>query len=162
MNSERGVALNPDRPAQAVDGQALDQVVHSSGFAVEKQIVPVRPHHKIEQALALWREQSGPYRQVASDIAGDQSLQECAHVLAGQSDERTIGQGGSSHGLQLGSRRDDAKPDHPPPRRLARTFARRRHASAGRTVHRASVRAGDRHAQPRAADHDYCGGRGLS
>ncbi len=38
------------------------------------------------------------------DVAGDQSLQESAHVLAGHADDRAIGQGGSGHALQLGSR----------------------------------------------------------
>ena len=66
MDGQRCVALDLDRPAQAVDGEALDEVVDSGGFAIEKQVFAVRPDDEIEQALALRGEQASPNRKRAS------------------------------------------------------------------------------------------------
>ena len=63
MDGERIVAVDRDRAAQAVDRQALDQVVGSFGFAVEQQIVAVVPDEKIEQALALRASAAQPRRE---------------------------------------------------------------------------------------------------
>ena len=93
-----------DRAAQAVDRQALDQIVGGLGFAVEQQVVAVGPDDEIEQAFALRRQQPGPDRQRARDVVGHQALEEAAHVLAGQADDGAVGEGGRGHGPQLGSR----------------------------------------------------------
>ena len=61
---------------------------------------------KVEQALALRRQQPGPDRQRARHVAGDQSLEEAAHVLAREADDGAVGQGGARPcALQLGSAR---------------------------------------------------------
>ncbi len=99
MDRQRIVALDPDRPAQAIDRQALDQVVGRRGLAVEQQVVAVCPDDEVEQALALRRQQARPHRQRARDVAGDQPLEEAAHVLAGKADDGAVGQGGCGHGL---------------------------------------------------------------
>ena len=105
-------------------------------------------------------QQPGPHRQLAGDVAGHQPLQEAAHVLARQSDDGPVGKGGRAHGVQLGSRRGNANADHPPPRRLARPFARWRDAQSRRPVHRPAVRPSHHHAQPVAAgDQSRGGGR---
>jgi len=62
VHRHRWIALDPDRPAQAVDGQALDEVVGSLGFAVEQEVVSIIPDDEIEQAFALRRQQPGPDR----------------------------------------------------------------------------------------------------
>ena len=60
-----GIALDRDRPAQAIDRQPLDQVVGGLGLAIEQQIVAIGPDDEIEQAFALRRQQPGPDRQRA-------------------------------------------------------------------------------------------------
>ena len=154
VDRQRVVALDRDRPAQAVDRQALDQVVRRVGLAIEQQVVLIRPDQEIEQAFALRRQQSGPDRQVAGDIlvtspwrkprtsSPDRRMTaRSVRVVAGMALAKDAG-------VTLQTI------DHPPPRRLARPSARRRDAEGGRALHRAAVRAGDRHAQSGAAgDH---------
>ena len=65
MDREPVVALDADRAAQAVDRQALDQVVRRLGLAVEQQVVAVGPDDEVEQAFALRRQQAGPDRKLA-------------------------------------------------------------------------------------------------
>ena len=65
------------------------------GFAIEQQIVAVRPDDEVEQAFALRRQQPGPDRKRARHVAGHQPLQESAHVLAGQADDGAVGRGWS-------------------------------------------------------------------
>ena len=59
------IALDADRPPQPIERQALDQIVRRLGFAVEQQVIAIRPHEKIEQAFALRRQKPGPDRQRA-------------------------------------------------------------------------------------------------
>src|SRR5689334_18962654 len=103
MHPQRCVTLNPDRPAQTVNRESLDEIVGRCRFAVEQQIIAIIPDYEVEQALALRREKPRPSRQLRVDIAGDKSLQESAHVLAGEPYDGAIGEGGSGHGSQLGS-----------------------------------------------------------
>ena len=72
--------------------------VRGGRFAVEQQVIPIFPDDEIEQAFALGGEQSGPNWQFASDVLRHQPLQEAAHVLARNSDNRSIGEGGRGHG----------------------------------------------------------------
>ena len=65
VHGKRRIALDADRPAQAVDRQPLDQIVGSRRFAVEQQVLAVGPDDEVEQALALRRQQPGPDRQRA-------------------------------------------------------------------------------------------------
>ena len=80
MHREGRVALDQDRPAQAVDRQALHKIVGGGGFAVEQQIVArvlvTWPDDEVEQALALRGQQARPDRQRAGDIACDEPLKE--------------------------------------------------------------------------------------
>ena len=101
------VALDRDRAAQAIDREALDEVVGGSGLAIEQQILAIGPDEEIEQAFALRSEQPGPDRKRARHIAGHQPLDEPAHVLARQADDGAIGEGGRGPWeiRQLGSRR---------------------------------------------------------
>ena len=95
------IALDPDRAAQAIDRQALDEVVGRRGLAIEQQIVAIVPDDEIEQAFALRREQPGPDRQRARHIARHQPLHEAAHVLAGQANDGAVGEGGRGHGSSV-------------------------------------------------------------
>src|SRR5438270_6902144 len=94
VDRETVVALNADWTAQAIDREPFDQIVRGLGLAVEQQILAVGPHEEVEQALALGRQQPRPHGQVPSHIAGDQSLEEAAHVLAGETNESTVREGG--------------------------------------------------------------------
>ena len=51
MDGETVVALDRDRAAQAVDCQALDEVVGGFGFAVEQQVVAVAQTMKSNRHL---------------------------------------------------------------------------------------------------------------
>ena len=95
MDREARIARDRDRPPQPVNGQPLDQVVRRLRFAIEQQIVAVAPDEEIEQAFALGRQQPGPDRQPAGHILGHEAVQEAAHILAGQADERAVGEGGA-------------------------------------------------------------------
>ena len=110
MHGNRGIALDPDGAAQAIDRQALDQIVGRGGFAVEQQVVAIAPHEEVEQAFALRRQQARPDRKLAFDVAGHEPLKESAHVFAGEADDGSVGQGGRGHGCQLGSRPWHRKP----------------------------------------------------
>ncbi len=64
-------------------------------LAIDQQgsiVFGVGPDDKIEQRLALRTEQACPARQGSVDIAGYQSLEESAHVVARQSQQRTVGE----------------------------------------------------------------------
>ena len=63
VDRHRWIAFDRDRAAQAVDGEALDQVVRRGRLAVEQQVVAVAPDNEIEQAFALRGQQAGPHRQ---------------------------------------------------------------------------------------------------
>ena len=103
MDGQRFVAIDPDRTAQPVDRQALDQISRRVFFAVEKNVLAVTPDEKIEQALALRRQQSRPHGKSAGNVVGDETLQEIARALTRQADDCAVRQGGRRHGLQLGS-----------------------------------------------------------
>ena len=51
MHRYRGIALNRDWAAQAIDRQALDEIIGGGGFAVEQQIVAVAPDEKSNRHL---------------------------------------------------------------------------------------------------------------
>ncbi len=104
MHRNSGLALDTDRSTQPVDRQPLHKVVRRLLSAVEKQALVVGPDDEVEKAFALRRQQSGPNRKLAQDVVRHQSLQEAVHVLARETDDCAVGQGGSGHGLQLGSR----------------------------------------------------------
>ena len=95
---------DPDRPAEAVDRQPLHEVVGGLRLAVQKQVFAIGPDDEVEQAFALRRQQARPDRKLARDVVRHQALQEAMHVLAREADDCAVGQGGSGHGLQLGSR----------------------------------------------------------
>ena len=50
MDRERLLALDRDRPAQAVERQPLGEVVGGFGLAIEQEVVAVGPDEEIEQA----------------------------------------------------------------------------------------------------------------
>ena len=103
MHAQVSLTLDRDWAAEAVEGQALRQITGGFPLAVEKQVVAIRPHDEVEQALALGRQQAGPDRQGARDIAGDQPLQETADVLARQADQGAIGEGGAKASRRHGT-----------------------------------------------------------
>src|SRR5918993_5422030 len=97
VHCNSGLPVDSDRPAQPVDRQPLHKVVGGSRLAVEKQVLAFGPHDEVEQAFALWRQQSGPDRKVARDVVGHQSLEEAAYVLAREANDCAVGQGGRGH-----------------------------------------------------------------
>ena len=149
------VALDPDRPPQAIDSQALDQVFGGRGLAVEQQVLAIRPDDEVEQAFTLRRQKPGPHGQTAVDVAGDEPLQEAAHILARKADRRR-GRSGWCQPCALAREPSVAsqtltirKPDdwhvHLRDGEMLQRVA---------PLHGAAVCAGDRHAQPGAAGDD--------
>ena len=55
------------------------------------------PDDEIGEAFALRRQQSCPDRQFASDVAGNEPLEELADVLARKTKHCAVRQGGASH-----------------------------------------------------------------
>ncbi len=106
MHGQALVRRDADRAAEAVEGEALGEIGGGLTLAIDQHIVPVRPEDEVEQGLALRREEAGPKRAIggeARDVVGDEPLEEAAHVLAREADERAVDEGGSGHEEQLGS-----------------------------------------------------------
>ncbi len=76
VNAVAVIARDRDLPAQAIERQALHQLIGRIRLAIEDQPLPVRPDEEIEQRLALRGEQPGPGRQRAGDVVGDEALEE--------------------------------------------------------------------------------------
>ena len=53
MDRERALALDRDRPAQAINRQALDEIIRRFGFAIDEEVVAIGPDDEVEQAFAL-------------------------------------------------------------------------------------------------------------
>ena len=107
MHGQRLVADNRDGPPQSIDRQAFYEIVDRHSFAVEEQVIAgailIWPHQEIEQALALWRQQSGPDGKRAGYVLSHQPIHERPHIFPRQAENGAVGKGGSGHGLQLGS-----------------------------------------------------------
>ena len=97
MDRDRGVEFNSDGPPKSIDGEPLDQILGGLGFAVEQQIVAIIPDQEIEQALPLRRQKPSPNRKLAGHVIGDEALDELAHIIARETDDGAIGQGGRGH-----------------------------------------------------------------
>src|SRR3546814_4628259 len=98
MHRKPVFAREADRAAQAIEGQALGEIVDGLPLAIDQQVVLVAPDQEIEQHLPLRRQQPRPHRQVARHVVGDESLQESGDILARQADKGTIVEGGIGHG----------------------------------------------------------------
>src|SRR3546814_1993996 len=73
--------------------------------------IAIGPDQEIEQRLALRGQQRRPARCIGiegGDVAGDEALEESAHILAGKADQRAIGETGS-HTPQVGAHRLEPK-----------------------------------------------------
>jgi len=103
MDGKLGIAGDSDRAPEPVHCEPLDEIVGRVRLAVEQEIVAVAPDNEVEQAFALRSEQAGPDRQLPRDVAGDESLDEPAHVFAREAEEGAIREGGCWHDHQLGS-----------------------------------------------------------
>ena len=91
--------VDRDRAAQAIDRQALDEVVRGLGLAIEQQVVAIGPDEEIERGICP----AGVSRpahtgKVAADVAGHQALEEFAHAFAREADDGAVGEGGGGHG----------------------------------------------------------------
>jgi hypothetical protein len=110
MNPQSLLALDRNRAAQAIERQAPGQIVGSRRFAIDKHIRLVGPDQKVEQRLALRGQQRRPDRQIARHIIGDEALQKAADIVARQSDQRAVVEGGIGHADNLGA--GQPKPSH--------------------------------------------------
>src|SRR3546814_6050636 len=78
-----------DRPPQPIERQPLRQRLSLSGLAIEQHRIAIGPDQEIEQRLALRGQQRRPARCIGiegGDVAGDEALEESAHILAGKAD----------------------------------------------------------------------------
>ena len=163
MHGERVIARDRDRPAQAIDRQPLDQSSAAAASQSSSRSSPSAQTKKSNRHLPCGSAGRPRPAAVPRHVAGDQPLQEAAHVLAREADDGAVGRVVAAMGLQLGSaavasqtltiRRPDDWHVH---------LRDGDDAAGGRALHRAAVRARDRHAEPRAAGHHARGGRGLS
>jgi hypothetical protein len=106
MHAKPFLAADPDRPAQAIEGEAAGEVVRGFALAVDQHVVAFGPEDEIEQRLALGAEQARPERPVRRqhvEVVGHQALEEAADILARQPEQRAVDEGGPGHGHQLGS-----------------------------------------------------------
>ena len=82
MHRQRIVARDRDRPAQPIHRQPSREVIRLRRLAIDQHVVAVGPEEEVEQRLALRGQQSAPSGKRSRDVAGDQTLEEIADVLA--------------------------------------------------------------------------------
>jgi hypothetical protein len=83
MHRENRLAGDVDGLAQAIERQPFRQRLGGIRLAVDKQVLAVGPDDEVEQHLALRGQQSGPDRQFARDVLGDEALEKRAYILVG-------------------------------------------------------------------------------
>ena len=115
MHAQAMLAADLDRPAQPVEGEPPLEAVGRIALAIDQHVLAIGPQDEVEQGLALRRQDGGPER--ASflellDVSGHQALEETTDIVAGESDQGAVDQGGRGHGQQLGMRSPEGKLPH--------------------------------------------------